>query len=101
MTSFHLLLPTLAWALAAAPCQATEAEFQSLLLSQRHGALETLARERLARDPLDEAALWYWGQQADDDPRMRAELLAARPGPRARQAAVGSLPAPAGRADRR
>jgi tetratricopeptide (TPR) repeat protein len=75
MKYLPLLLPFLLLAAFAAPAQATETEFQSLLLSRQPSALETLARERLARDPLDDAALWYWGQQSADDPRVRAELL--------------------------
>jgi len=70
-----ILLSSLAMAAFAVPSQATEAEFQALLLSRQPIALETLAREHLARDPLDDAALWYWGQQAADDPRSRTELL--------------------------
>jgi tetratricopeptide (TPR) repeat protein len=62
-------------AVGVAPSRASDAEFQSLLLSRQYDALEALAREHLARDPLDEPALWYWGQQAADDPRVRAELL--------------------------
>ena len=69
----------LALALWGVPSRAAEAELQSLLLSRQCGALETLVRESLTRDPLDEAAPWYWGRQAANDPRGRAELM-----PRAR-----------------
>jgi tetratricopeptide (TPR) repeat protein len=86
MKHLHLLVPTLALAAFTATAQTTPDEFQLLRLSRQADAIEALARERLARDPLDEAALWHWGQQASDDRRVRAELL-----PRA-QACVRALP---------
>lgn len=79
MKHLRLTLSSLALALFAGRAPATEAEFQQLLLSRQQDVLEAMARERLTRDPLDEAALWYWGQQAANEPRTRAELL-----PRAR-----------------
>jgi len=67
-------LAALALAFLVAPSRASDAEFQALLLARQPAALEALARERLARDPFDEAALWYWGQQAAGDRRQRAAL---------------------------
>jgi len=75
MKRLHLLLSTLSFAVFAAPCRADDAELQSLALSHQHAALETMARERLARDPSDDAALWYWGLDAASEPSSRAELL--------------------------
>lgn len=76
MKRTHLLLTTLLLAAFATPSQAGETELQALALSHQHVALEALARERLARDPLDDAALWYWGVDAAGEPRARIELLA-------------------------
>jgi tetratricopeptide (TPR) repeat protein len=75
MKRTHLLLSALLLAVFAAPSRADDAELASLALSHRHAALETLARERLAHDPLDDAALWYWGLDAAGEPRRRIELL--------------------------
>ncbi|MFG6429864.1 tetratricopeptide repeat protein [Roseateles sp. LYH14W] len=75
MTRLHLLLSALALAAFAAPSQATDAEFQQLHLARQPAALEALARERLARDALDETALWYWSRQAFGEPRQRAGLM--------------------------
>lgn len=75
MKRTHLLLHALLLAAFAAPTQAGETELQALALSHQHVALEALARERLARDPLDDAALWYWGVDAAGEPRERVELL--------------------------
>lgn len=86
MTSLRTLLSTLALTAFATPSQATEAEFQQLVLSRQPAAVEALAREHLARDALDETALWYWGRQAAGDRRLRAELM-----PRA-QACVAAEP---------
>jgi tetratricopeptide (TPR) repeat protein len=72
----HLLLSALLLAAFAAPSQAGETELQALSLSHQHVALEAAARARLARDPLDDAALWYWGLDAAGEPRQRPELLA-------------------------
>ncbi|MEP6502882.1 MAG: hypothetical protein ABJD97_06115 [Betaproteobacteria bacterium] len=71
----HLLISALLLAAFAVPSRADEAELQALALSHQHAALETMARERLARDPLDDAALWYWGMDAAGEPRLRIELL--------------------------
>jgi tetratricopeptide (TPR) repeat protein len=76
MKRLHLLLSALALAVVAASSRADDTELQSLSLSHQHAALEALARERLARDPLDDAALWYWGLDASSEPRARIELLA-------------------------
>ena len=67
-------------ALVSSQAVAAESELQSLYLSRQAALLEAKAREQLARDPLDEAALWYWGRQSANDGRARAELM-----PRARQ----------------
>lgn len=75
MTRRHLVFSALLLAAFAAPSQAGEAELQSLVRTHQHAALETLARERLAHDPLDDAALWYWGLDAAAEPRARIELL--------------------------
>ena len=72
----HLLLSALLLAAFAAPTQAGETELQALSLSHQHVALEAAARARLARDPLDDAALWYWGLDAAGEPHLRPELLA-------------------------
>jgi tetratricopeptide (TPR) repeat protein len=70
-----LLLSALLLAAVATESRAGETELQALALSHQHAALETMARERLARDPLDDAALWYWGLDAASEPRTRVELL--------------------------
>ena len=75
MKRTHLLLSALLLAIAASS-QAGETELQALALSHQHAALETMARERLTRDSLDDAALWYWGLDAASEPRLRVELLA-------------------------
>ena len=75
MKRLHLLLSALALAVVAASSRADESELQSLALAHQHAALEGRARERLAREPLDEAALWYWGLDAASEPRVRIELL--------------------------
>ena len=75
MKTPRLLLSALLLAAFATPSQAGETEFQALALSHQHAALEALARERLARDPFDDAALWYWGLDAAGEPRARMELL--------------------------
>ena len=84
----HLImtLSVLALSLPAWSGSAAEAEFQNLVSSRQPAALEALARSRLATDPLEEAALWYWGEQDVDDPRVRellrapvAECLSRRP----------------------
>jgi len=74
MKRTHLLLSALLLAFAASS-RAGETELQALALSHQHAALETMARERLARDSLDDAALWYWGLDAASEPRLRVELL--------------------------
>ena len=76
MTRLHLLLSALLLSAVAAPSQAGEPELQALSLSHQHVALEALARARLARDPLDDAALWAWGLDAAGEPGLRPELLA-------------------------
>ena len=48
---------------------AAESDLQSAYLARQSAALEARAREMLARDPLDEAALWYWGRRASGMPR--------------------------------
>ena len=75
MKRTHLLLSALLFAFAASS-RAGETELQALALSHQHAALEAMARQRLARDPLDDAALWYWGLDAAGEPRLRVELLA-------------------------
>lgn len=67
-------------ALAPSQTMAAESDLQSAYLARQSAALEARAREMLARDPLDEAALWYWGRQASGDAKARSELM-----PRARQ----------------
>lgn len=74
MKRLPLLLSVLAL-VASLPSQAGEAEFQQLRLARQSDALEALAREHLARDALDETALWYLGLQAFSEPRMRVELM--------------------------
>lgn len=59
----------------AADTPPADADFLALEWSRQPAQLEALARQRLARDPLDEAALWHWGQQDGDDPAARALLL--------------------------
>lgn len=76
----HALLGLALAALVSSQAVAAESELQSLYLSRQAALLEAKAREQLARDPLDEAALWYWGRQSANDGRARAELM-----PRARQ----------------
>jgi tetratricopeptide (TPR) repeat protein len=67
-------------ALASSQASASETDLQSAYLARQPAALEARAREMLARDPLDDAALWHWGRQAAGDAKLRAELM-----PRARQ----------------
>ena len=74
----HLLIAVLLLAAVAAPSQAEQAEgseLQALVLSRQHAALEALARERLASNPLDDVALWYWGLDAANEPRLNIELM--------------------------
>lgn len=71
----HHLLSALLLAAFATAANAGETELQALALSHQHVALEAAARARLARDPLDDAALWYWGVDAAGEPRLRPELL--------------------------
>jgi tetratricopeptide (TPR) repeat protein len=75
MKRLPLLVCALLLAVLAAPSRAADAELQSLALSHRHAALEARARERLGHDPLDDAALWFWGLDAAAEPRLRIELL--------------------------
>jgi len=86
MKHLCLIFFSLALAASAAATPAPLDEFQQLRLARHYAAMEALARERLARDPLDEAALWHWAQQAADDRQVRADLL-----PRA-QACVQARP---------
>jgi hypothetical protein len=67
-------------ALASSQAAASETDLLSAYLARQPAALEARAREMLARDPLDDAALWHWGRQAAGDAKLRAELM-----PRARQ----------------
>ena len=76
MKRLPLILSALALAAVATSSQADDTELRSLSLTHQHAALETLARERLAHDPLDDAALWYWGLDASSESRTRIELLA-------------------------
>ena len=69
---FPLLLALLP---VAASAQATDTDLEPLALTRQYDALDALARKRLARNPQDEAALWYLAEQASDDPDTRATLL--------------------------
>ena len=75
MTSRCLLPLFLALLPVAASAQAIDTELEPLALMRQYDALDTLTRARLARDPQDEAALWYLAEQASDDPNTRAVLL--------------------------
>jgi tetratricopeptide (TPR) repeat protein len=75
MKRSNLFLSALFLAALATTSRAGETELQALALSHQHAALEAMARERLARDPLDDAALWFWGLDAADEPATRVELL--------------------------
>jgi len=76
MKHHPLLLSALLLSVFAAPSRAGEPELQALSQSHQHVSLEAVARARLARDPLDDAALWAWGLDAAGEPGLRPELLA-------------------------
>ena len=75
MTPRCLLPLFLALLPVAASAQAIDAELEPLAVMRQYDALDALTRTRLARDPQDEAALWYLAEQASDDPNTRAMLL--------------------------
>ena len=60
--------------------QSTDAEFTALAKARKTIELETLARERIARNTKDDIALWYLGRVAGGDAKKRDELI-----PRAEQ----------------
>lgn len=69
-----LILATLLCTAGPSNAAARDADFEALSLARNGAAVEALARSRLAIDPLDEAALWYWAEQDVGDPRVRALL---------------------------
>jgi tetratricopeptide (TPR) repeat protein len=73
----HFYLAAASAVLAAAPALAlsTDAEFLALRRNHHAVALETLARERVAKDPVDDVALWHWGRLVVGDARQRDELV--------------------------
>jgi len=76
------LAAVLAALLAATPAlgQSADAEFDVLRRAGKSAEIESLARERLARNPKDDVALWHLGRAVAQDARKRDELI-----PRAEQ----------------
>jgi tetratricopeptide (TPR) repeat protein len=60
--------------------QSTDADFTQLIKTRNIAGLETLARERLAKNSKDDVALWYLGRAVAGDEKKRGELI-----PRAEQ----------------
>lgn len=60
----------------------TDAEFDVLSRARESAQVESLARERLAKDPKDDVALWHLGRAVSQDAAKRDELI-----PRAEQCA--------------
>jgi tetratricopeptide (TPR) repeat protein len=58
----------------------TDAEFNVLVKARKLAELESLAREKLAKNTKDDVALWYLGRFAAGDAKKREELI-----PRAEQ----------------
>lgn len=54
----------------------TDAEFNVLSRAGKSAEVESLARERLAKDPKDDVALWHLGRAVSQDARERDELIA-------------------------
>jgi tetratricopeptide (TPR) repeat protein len=57
-----------------------DADFAALNHAGKTAEVESLARERLAKDPTDDVALWYLGRAVSQDAKKRDELI-----PRAEQ----------------
>jgi tetratricopeptide (TPR) repeat protein len=76
----RIVLLTLGAAIFPAFAQSTDGEFSALIKARKAAELESLARERLAKNPKDDIALWYLGRQFAGDAKKRDELI-----PRAEQ----------------
>jgi DNA-directed RNA polymerase subunit F len=76
------LLFTIAVSILVFPASATstETEFSDLAKARKFAELESLAREKLAKNSKDDVALWYLGRFAAGDAKKREELI-----PRAEQ----------------
>jgi tetratricopeptide (TPR) repeat protein len=60
----------------ASPGQSLDADFSVLAKARNVAAIESLARERLAKNRLDDVALWYWSRAATGDIKQREDLIA-------------------------
>ncbi len=76
--SLALLLGALAaLGLYATPAAAisNDSDFRPLLKERKLEAAEALARERMAKDPKDDVAIWYLTRMVSGDAKKREELL--------------------------
>jgi len=76
----RLLALTLSLLVMPAFATSTDAEFNVLVKARKLAELESLAREKLAKNTKDDVALWYLGRFAAGDAKKREELI-----PRAEQ----------------
>ncbi len=59
----------------AAFAQSNDADFASLLKARKTVELESLANERLTKNPKDDVALWYLGRAVGGDAQKREQLI--------------------------
>ncbi len=60
---------------AAAAAQSTDADFAPLLKLRNTAAVESLARERIAKNAGDDVALWYLGRVVAGDAKKREDVM--------------------------
>ncbi len=73
-----LTAATMAASMVAGPAQgqSTDAEFDALRRAGKAAELESLAREKLAKNARDDVALWHLSGAVVNDPKKRDELIA-------------------------
>lgn len=60
----------------ATVADSSDSDLDALYRAKKAGELEVLARERLAANPKDDVALWYWGRAVKQDGKKRQEMIA-------------------------
>jgi hypothetical protein len=73
-TSWSVVLAVWAW-LSGASVAAGDVAFEALRRDGRSADIGPLARERLARDPRDDVALWYLASVSSGKPEGRAAVI--------------------------
>lgn len=70
-----LALTVLPWLAPPALAQTADAEYRALLKERKVAEAEALARERAAKNPKDDVALWYLARLSANDAKKREEAI--------------------------